>query len=191
MFFSSVRASWQISAWIRGETLSVSSRIALSAAISGSENQTTKLASDRSLRDKSEQRSVIFLAVHPPRGKHMSSRKPWPCFHCILKQDFTEILLCSAVLCSCLSAEATILGSAFSAFKFLVFYVFPHYVGPLVTLTKISLQTFTTCMMCESNQEKGAKHRRINVRISTNMALWGCHNVVKLDDRSSVTSVLK
>lgn len=91
MFFSLELASGQIRAWIRGETLSVSSRIALSAAFSGSENQTTKLASDRVI-SQSEEAFFFFLAVHLPVEKLMSSRKPWPCFHCSLKMDFTEIL---------------------------------------------------------------------------------------------------
>lgn len=49
LFFSPHRASGQIRAWIREETLSISSRIALSAAFSGSENQMTKLALDREI----------------------------------------------------------------------------------------------------------------------------------------------
>lgn len=90
LFFRPERASGQIGAWIRGGTLSVSLRIALSAAFSGSENQTTKLASDREISQSEE--AFFPLAVHLPGEKVMSSRKPWPCFPCSFKWDLTEIL---------------------------------------------------------------------------------------------------
>lgn len=68
LFFSPGRASGQIRAWIRGETLSVV-RIALSAgfSFSGSENQMTKLASDREI-SQSENAFFFFLNLCPPEN---------------------------------------------------------------------------------------------------------------------------
>lgn len=74
LFFSPETASGQIRAWIRREALSISSRIALSAVFSGSENQTTKLASDRKISQR--EKRLFFLVVHLPEEKPMSSRKP-------------------------------------------------------------------------------------------------------------------
>lgn len=68
LFFSPERASGQIGAWIRRGTLYVSSRIALSAAFSGSEYQTTKLARDREISQSKETFFFLSLYICPERN---------------------------------------------------------------------------------------------------------------------------
>lgn len=97
MFFSLELASGQIRAWIRGETLSVSSRIALSAAFSGSENQTTKLASDRVISQSEE--AFFFSSCTSARGETYVLQKTLALFSLQFKNGFyrNTVVQCSAV----------------------------------------------------------------------------------------------